>query len=454
MNRNSIFQSAGFMRQAHARGVLVVLGFLLGAGTVFGQSAEELRLTVGKSVVIDYPSDIRQISTSSPEIVDASPVTTREILLHGKGLGNATLVVWSKTGERTFYNVTVDLNLDSLRKILKDSFPNEQIVPESSRDSLTLNGKVSSKEIADRAIALATTFAKTVVNNMELGAPPIEKQVLLRVRFAELDRTKAEEYGVNWFSQAGQTGFYASTQQSPISSTTQGGSGGLNTLTIGSALNLFAFDPKLNLGAFLQALQSENILQILAEPNLVTTNGKEAYFLVGGEFPVPVLQGGGNAGSVTVQFKEFGIRLRFTPVITGNHTIKLHLTQEVSTLDAADGVTFNGFVIPAISTRRAETDVELGEGQSFVVAGLLDNRDTESLSKLPFLGDIPVLGALFKSKSVKKSRTDLVMLVTPEVTQPLGPNDPRPEIAFPKDFLVRLTQADMQNAKNKAGKKN
>jgi pilus assembly protein CpaC len=452
MNRNSIFQSAGFMRQAHARGVLVV--FLLGAGTVFGQSAEELRLTVGKSVVIDYPSDIRQISTSSPEIVDASPVTTREILLHGKGLGNATLVVWSKTGERTFYNVTVDLNLDSLRKILKDSFPNEQIVPESSRDSLTLNGKVSSKEIADRAIALATTFAKTVVNNMELGTPPIEKQVLLRVRFAELDRTKAEEYGVNWFSQAGQTGFYASTQQSPISSTTQGGSGGLNTLTIGSALNLFAFDPKLNLGAFLQALQSENILQILAEPNLVTTNGKEAYFLVGGEFPVPVLQGGGNAGSVTVQFKEFGIRLRFTPVITGNHTIKLHLTQEVSTLDAADGVTFNGFVIPAISTRRAETDVELGEGQSFVVAGLLDNRDTESLSKLPFLGDIPVLGALFKSKSVKKSRTDLVMLVTPEVTQPLGPNDPRPEIAFPKDFLVRLTQADMQNAKNKAGKKN
>jgi pilus assembly protein CpaC len=451
MNPNSIPQSAGLAPQPHSRGALVVLGFLLGAATAFAQSAEDLRLTVGKSVVIDYPSDIRQISTSSPDIVDASPVTTREILLHGKGLGNATLVVWSKTGERTFYNVTVDLNLDSLRKILKDSFPNEQIVPESSRDSLTLNGKVSSKEVADRAIAQASTFAKTVVNNLELGTPPVEKQVLLRVRFAELDRSLAEEYGVNWFSQAGQTGFYASTQQSPISSTTNSGQ---NVLSIGSALNIFAFNPKLNLGAFLQALQSENILQILAEPNLVTTNGKEAYFLVGGEFPVPVLQGGGNAGSVTVQFKEFGIRLRFTPVITGNHTIKLHLTQEVSTLDAADGVTFNGFVIPAIATRRAETDVELGEGQSFVVAGLLDNRDTESFSKLPFLGDIPVLGALFKSKNVKKSRTDLVMLVTPEVTQPLGPNDPRPEIAFPKDFLMRLTQADMQNAKNKAGKKN
>ncbi len=226
MNRNSISQTAGLAPHAHSRGALVVLGFLLGAATAFSQSAEDLRLTVGKSVVIDYPSDIRQISTSSPDIVDASPVTTREILLHGKGLGNATLVVWSKTGERTFYNVTVDLNLDSLRKILKDSFPNEQIVPESSRDSLTLNGKVSSKEVADRAIALASTFAKTVVNNLDLGTPPVDKQVLLRVRFAELDRAREEQYGVNLFGQPGQTQAYASTQQSPISSTTIGSVGG------------------------------------------------------------------------------------------------------------------------------------------------------------------------------------------------------------------------------------
>jgi pilus assembly protein CpaC len=425
------------------------LGMLLGAGSAFGQSAEDLRLTVGKSVVIDYPSDVRQISTSSPDIVDASPVTTREILLHGKGLGNATLVVWSKTGERTFYNVTVDLNLDSLRKILKDSFPGEQIVPESSRDSLTLNGRVSSKDIGDRAVALATTYAKNVVNNMQVNTV-VEKQILLRVRFAELDRTREEQYGINWFAQPGGTGIYTSTQQSPISSTVSAGGG---VLSVGSALNLFAFNPKLNLGAFIQALQTENILQILAEPNLVTTNGKEAYFLVGGEFPVPVLQGGGNAGAVTIQFREFGIRLRFTPLVTENKTIKLHLAQEVSTLDAANGVTFSGFVIPAISTRRTESDVELGEGQSFVVSGLLDNRETESLSKLPFLSDLPILGNLFKTKIQKKNRTDLVLIVTPELTQPLNPNDPRPEIAFPKDFLVRLSQADIQAAKEK-GKKN
>ncbi|HSR09541.1 MAG TPA: pilus assembly protein N-terminal domain-containing protein [Bryobacteraceae bacterium] len=454
MNRNLKLNNSGRYSRMAFRGALGVLGVLLTAASGSGQSAEDLRLTVGKSVVIDYPSDIRQISTSSPDIVDAAPVTTREILLHGKGLGNATLVVWSKTGERTFYNVTVELNLDPLRKILKDTFPNEQIVPQSSRESLSLNGIISSKDVGDRAVALAGPFAKNVVNNLQLGNPPVEKQILLRVKFAELDRTRAEQYGVNWFTQAGQTQLFTSTQQSGIGTTTNSGPGAQNILTIASALNIFAFDPKLNLGAFIQALQTESILQILAEPNLVTTNGKEAYFLVGGEFPVPVLQGGGNAGAVTVQFKEFGIRLRFTPVVSGNGTIKLHLTQEVSTIDAANGVTFNGFVIPAIATRRTESDVELGDGQSFAVSGLLDNRDTESFSKLPFLSSIPVLGSLFKSKTTNKTRTELVLLVTPQVTMPLGPNEPRPEIAFPKDFLVHLSQADIQAAKDKSSKKN
>ena len=204
----------------------------------------------------------------------------------------------------------------------------------------------------------------------------------------------------------------------------------------------------------MKALEAESILQILAEPNLVTTNGKEAFFLVGGEFPVPTLQGGGNNSAVTVQFREYGIRLRFTPILTANNTIKMHLTQEVSTIDASNGVSFNGFQIPALSTRRTETEVELGAGQSFVVSGLLDNRETESFNKLPVIGDIPILGQLFRSRDVKKNRTDLVLIVTPEVTMPLGVNDPRPEIAFPKDFLVRLTPSDVAAAKTtKAGAK-
>ena len=431
---------------------MVAAGCTAGA---FGQAAEDLHLTVGKSIVIDYPSEIRQISTSNPDIIDASPVTTKEVLMHGKGLGNATMIVWSRAGDRTFYNVTVDLNLDPLRKILHDTLPNESITPDSTRDSVTLNGRVSSKEVSDRVVALATTFGKTVVNNMQIAAPPVDKQILLRVRFAELDRQKEEQYGVNLLGVAGQT--IASTSTGQFGSTELiPSNGGPTTFTIPQALNAFAFDSKLNLGAFIKALQSNNILQILAEPNLVTTNGKEAYFLVGGEFPVPILQGGNNSGAVTIQFREFGIRLRFTPLLTEHDTVKMHLSQEVSTIDTAHGVTINGFAIPALATRRAETDVELGQGQSFVVAGLLDNREQDAFSKLPILSSLPILGSLFKSKDENKQRTELVVIVTPEVTQPLGPNDPKPEIYFPRDFLVRLDPSEANSGKSgkSGGKKN
>ena len=418
---------------------------LLSMGLVPAQSAEELRLTVGKTIVIDYPSDIRQISTSSADVVDASPITTREILMTGKGLGNATLVVWSKAGDRMFYNVTVEMNLEPLRKLMKDTFPNEQVTATSSRDTLTLNGLATSKEVADRVVALASGFAKTVVNNVAIAAP-VDKQVLLRVRFAELDRQKEKQYGINWFASPGGTPVYSSTGQFGTPVYTLPTNGGNATLTIPAALNFFAFNPKLDLGAFIRALEGENILQILAEPNLVTTNGKEAYFLVGGEIPVPIAQGGASAGAISVQFREFGIRLRFRPDITPNKTLKLHLVQEVSNIDTAHAVLINGFNIPAFSTRKTETDVELGEGQSFVVSGLLDNRETESLSKLPFIGDIPILGKLFTSKDIQKNRTDLILIVTPEVTEPLTVSDPRPEINFPKNFLIRLDEVDLKKS--------
>jgi pilus assembly protein CpaC len=428
----------------------------LTAGLTFGQSAEDLRLTIGKSVVIDYPSDIRQIATSSPDILDASPITTREILLHGKGLGSATLVVWSKSGQRTFYNCTVDLNLDPLRRMLKETFPMDDITVRSTRDTLSLSGSVRNKDEGDRAVAVAGAFAKTVVNNLGVNVGMAEKQILLRVKFAELDRVREVQYGVNLLAAPGGTLIGSTTGQFTSVSTTgtaavpasSGGSTAISSIT--QALSLFAFDPKLNLGAFLKALESQSILQTLAEPNLVTTNGKEASFLVGGEFPVPVVQGGSGAGAVTVQFREFGIRLKFLPVLTDHKTIKMHLSQEVSTLDPGDGVTLNGFVIPALSTRRAETDVELGEGQSFVVAGLVSNAESDTFTKIPVLGSLPIIGYLFKSRDEKKNRTDLVVLVTPEITEPLGVNDPKPSVYMPRDFLVRLDPKDLpQQTKKK-----
>lgn len=441
----------------------------LGAGLISAQSAEDLRLTIGKSVVIDYPSDVRQISTSNPDVIDASPVTTREILLQGKGLGSATMVVWSKGGQRTFYNVNVDLNLDPLRRMLREAFPEEKIMPVTSRDSIVLDGQVSSKEVVDRAAVIAAAFAKTVVNNLSLNAAGIDKQVLLRVKFAELDRSRELQYGVNLLGIAGQTQISGGTGQFSAASLTgnsaisggssptqaaSSGTAGTSALSITKALSIFAFNPNLNLGAFIQALQQESILEVLTEPNLVASNGKEATFLVGGEFPVPILQGGANSGAVTIQFREFGIKLIFTPVITANKTIKMHLKQEVSTLDFANGVTISGFTIPALSTRRAETDVELSEGQSFVIAGLVDNRESDSFSKIPLLSSLPIFGALFKSKDEKKQRTDLVVLVTPEITEPLGATDPKPGLYMPKDFLVRLDPNSVPPQTAKKSKKN
>ena len=446
MTSNRVFDNAV------AKVAITAALLVLATGIGRTQSAEDLRITVGKSIVIDYPGDIRQISTSNPEIVDASPVTTREILMSGKGLGSATMVVWSKSDQRMFYNVTVELNLEPLRRILQDTFPDEKIDVRSSRDSISLNGTVSNKDVADRAVALSATFAKTVVNNLFV-ASPIEKQILLRVKFAELDRSRAQQFGVNILSTGALNTLGAvSTGQFNSGSVVPGVGGAPTTLTITDALNIFAFRPDLNIGAFIKDLEQNNVLQILAEPNLVTTNGKEANFLVGGEFPVPILQGVGAAGAVTIQFKEFGIRLLFTPQMTANKTIKLALRQEVSTIDFANAVTLQGFLIPALSTRRAETNVELAEGQTFVVAGLMDNRETSALTKLPIISSIPILGSLFKSKIENKNNTELVMLVTPEVTEALGPNDPKPQPYFPNEFLKRIDPKDVPPSKS-AGKK-
>jgi pilus assembly protein CpaC len=432
------------------------------AASVFGQSGpEDIRLTVGKSIVVDYPTDIGRISTSNAEVVDASPVTTREILIHGKAYGTVTLVVWSKSGQRNFYNITVEQNLEPLRRLLKDAFPREEFAIVASRDSLALNGRVSGKDVAERATALATPFAKTVVNNLQIAPAPVEKQVLLRVKFAELDRTAASQFAVNLVSTGAAntpgritTGQFTAPAPTNLSGTIGGATVGTNTsLTISDALNIFAFRPDLNLGALIKALQAKSLVQILAEPNLVTTNGKEASFTVGGEFPVPILQGGANSGAVTIQFREFGVRLSFNPVVTENKTIKMYVKPEVSDLDFGHAVTLNGFTIPALSTRKMETNIELGEGQSFVIAGLIDNRLTEAVSRIPGLASLPILGNFFKSRDTNKSVTELIVLVTPEITMPLQAGDAKPMVAMQQEFLTPIKPGDIAAAPKSSSKK-
>ena len=415
---------------------------------VAGQTGvEDLKVTIGKSLVIDYPADIGRISTSNPDIVDAMAVTKREILLQAKSYGTATVIVWAKSGQRSFYNLSVEHNLEPIRRILKSTFPNEDIQVQSARDSVALTGRASSKVVSERATALVTPLAKSVVNNLLVIPPGAERQILLRVKFAEVDRTIESSFGVNILSTGAlNTPARITTGQigAPTLSSVTGVSGTKNpatstTFSLSDALNIFAFRPDLNLGALIAALQSEGVLQILAEPNLVTTNGKEASFLVGGEFPVPVLQGGGSAGAVTIQFREFGIRLTFMPVMTDHKTIKLYVKPEVSTIDVANAVTFAGFTIPALATRRMETNIELGEGQSFVIGGLIDDRVTDSMSKIPGLANIPILGTLFKSKKEKKSKSELVIMVTPEMASPMDATAPKPLPVMPRQFMVSST---------------
>ena len=416
------------------------------AASMFGQTVEEMRLTVGKSIVLDYPADVRQISTSDPNVVDAVAVSTREVLLNAKAAGSTTVIIWSREGQRTIYSINVEQNLEPLRRLLKETFPNEPITIQSSRESLSLTGQVSTREIADRAVAMVTPFGRSIVNNLQVAPAPVEKQVLLKVRFAELNRTAASAFGVNIFS-TGATGTIGRVTTGQFGAPSPGGIGeGDSSFTLTDALNVFAFRPDLNLGAVIRALQSEGILQVLAEPNLVTTTGKEASFLVGGEFPVPILQGGGNAGAVTVQFREFGIRLTFNPVVTENGTIKMYVKPEVSTIDLANAVTVSGFLIPALATRRMETNVELGPGQSFVIGGLIDDRVQESMSKIPGLASIPLLGALFKTREERKNRTELIVMVTPEVTRPLEVGEPAPTPVMPREFMGPLVPAEKRSS--------
>ena len=423
----------------------------------WGQRAETLTIMFGKSIVLDYPEDVRQISTANPDVVDASPATSREILLHGKALGSSTVIIWSKSGQRTFYNVNVEPDLEPLRRLIRETFPKEDIRVQASRDSLSLTGRVPSKEVADRATALAASgVLKTVVNNLQVVATEAEKQVMLRVKFVELNRNATNQFGVNLISTgAANTVGAISTQQ--FSPPSVGSAGAGATFNIADALNIFAFRPDLNLAATIRALQAQGLLQILAEPNLVTANGKEASFLVGGEFPVPVLQGGGNAGAVTIQFREFGIRLTFTPEITEYGTVKMYVKPEVSTIDLANGVSFSGFVIPALASRRMETNIELGEGQSFIIAGLIDDRVQENMNKIPGLSNIPILGALFRSRSETKAKTELVVMVTPEVVKPLLAGDTKPLPVMPREFLqpIEKPQVKIPNEpKSKKERKN
>ena len=412
---------------------------------------QTLHLLVGRSLVITSPSRIKRISLADPEIAEAIVVSPTQVLVNGKKPGGVSLLLWDEADQSQAFEVSVDIDVLGLSQKIHEVFPAENVHIDTSKDVVIITGKISSAAVADKILEVVKGAAGKVTSMMEVPPPPTG-EVLLQVRFAEVDRSAVSQLGVNILSTgAGNTiGSTTTGQFNPVQTwqlTDTFPTHGLPTITsvtqTANALNLFLFNPQIHLGIAIQALQSQNLLQILAEPNLMTESGKEATFLAGGEFPYPSIQsiGGTATPTVTVQFKEFGIRLAFTPILTPDGAIHLKVKPEVSTLDFANGVTIAGFSLPALSTRRFESDMSLADGQTFAIAGLIDNRVTELTSKVPGIGDIPILGKLFQSKSFTKSKTELLVIVTPHVVKPFSPDQVPHGPNFPQPFLDQTRPA-------------
>jgi pilus assembly protein CpaC len=413
---------------------------------------DSVRLMVGRSTVVTMASPIARVSLTSADVADALVTSPTELLINGKTPGTISMFVWDRSGAIQKFEVIVQRDLARLSEQLKRSFPAESIDVQANGRAVLLSGTVTSKDVIERAADLAAGYVdkkEEVVSLLRLqeGAPT--NQVLLRVRFAEVSRSALTELGASFFtSPTGVKNTIArvTTQQFPapgydaITYTKADGSFGspvssaTGQFNFSDFLNFFLFSEKYDIGTMIRALQTRGLFESLAEPNLVSESGKEASFLAGGEFPVPIAQGGTNGLAISVVFKEFGIRLTFTPVVVGNR-VHLKVRPEVSTLDFTNAITLNGFRIPALSTRRTETELELNNGQTFAIAGLLNNTMNKTMQKVPGIGDIPILGLLFKSQAAQKERTELVVMITPEILRTNAPGVTRELPRLEEPFL-------------------
>jgi pilus assembly protein CpaC len=443
--------------------VLVLSSFLLSIATLSGSvlraqapstpadtsrqdSTRELSVAVGKSALIDFTSPVTRAAIGLGDVAEVSAVSPTEILVNGKAPGTTSLIVWEQGGARRFFNVTVHINRfaadDSMAGLRREL--NEELTATTENGLVFLRGTVKDLTSSDRAVQIASNVGK-VVNLLYVDVPQSPPQILLKVHFCSVDRTLEKQLGLNIFS-LGATNTIGGVSTGQFTPPVVTGST-IPATVAETGLNLNVLSPQLNLGATIQALETKGVVESLAEPNLLAENGKEASFLAGGKFPYPTVQslGAGAAAAVTIQFQEFGIRLNFIPTITPQGTIRLQLAPEVSSLDFANGLELNGFDIPSIDERRVKTEVELGNGQSFIIGGLLDNTENENLEKIPFIGDIPILGKLFQSMQRTKNNTELIIIVTPVIVPPIPAGQPIPQLHYPVSFLPPNSNIPMSN---------
>ncbi len=416
-----------------SRSLTVAFLFVLARFPAFAQDPAKLMVTVGKSLIVDSPLKIKQIATANGDLIESVAIGPKEVLINGKAPGETSLIVWLENDTRLVYDLVVRAatwRLNAIREEIAREVPESQVSVTVENDTAFVRGRVKDLFSAGRVMAIASTLGKAI-NLLRVDIPAVEPQILLRVRFADVDRSAATDLGLDLasgaFNQATAVGL-----DGPMSQT------GGPPFLLSQAINLFLFRRDLNLAAAIKALESKRQLQMLAEPNLMVINNTAANFMSGGEFPFPVVQPGGGANSISIAFKEYGIKLGFFPVVTARGTIRLQVTPEVSALDYTNSVTVAGTTVPGTSTRRVQTEVELESGQSFVIAGLLDTQTTEILSKIPGIGDIPVLGKLFQNKSISRNNSELLVLITPEIVRPIPADQEPPGLKFKTPFLPFL----------------
>jgi pilus assembly protein CpaC len=406
---------------------------------------ETVHVLVGKSILINVQKPLTRVLSSNPTVVETMAASPTEIVVEGKAPGASSLILWDANGRSQVLDVVSDIDIAALRNVIQKTYPKEHLQLEADGGRLLLTGTASTSHIVEDLGKMASVYSKDVVNSILV---PIshDRQVLLEVKFAEVDRAALSQVGVNIFSTgagntigATTTGQFGNFGQQKINDAFGAGTPHfpfeIKDFTVNQVLNIFLFRPDLHLGTVIQALQAQNVLQILAEPNLMAISGQKATFLAGGEFPFPVVQPSAGFSSISIIFKPFGVKLDFTGIIQEDNTLRLHVAPEVSALDFTNAVTLaGGGTVPAISTRRAETEIELKDGQSFGIAGLLDQRATAQLSKIPGIGDIPVLGQLFRSRSINKTNNELLVFVTPHIIDPVrvaSPPPAQPKLAIP-----------------------
>lgn len=412
-----------------------------------GKVGNIYHVVVGQAIFFNTDAELTRVYVDNPLVLTAFATNPHKVLVSGKSAGTATIVLSDKDGANTSYSIRVDVNVGPLQDALESNFPMDKIAASADQDNVVLTGYVISKEEYTQVDKLASSYGKGVFNSLRI-APPHERQVRLQVKFVEVDRTRMQQAGFNFLALGKTIGMTGTGQSSPfqapsISSTSTTG----QSVTVNNPMNLLLFSSGLNIGAAIEDLESKNVLQILAEPTINALSGHKARFLSGGMFPYPMVQGG-TAGqtSVTVQFMPYGVKLEFEPYVLDDGTIRLHVAPEVSALDYTNEVQIAGLSIPAMATRSAETDIELRDGQTFMLSGLLDHRVTDAFQKMPGISSIPILGQLFRSKNVQSSTTDLLVIVTPTIVDPL--TMPQPAPVLPKATKPFLNNDSFDNSLN------